>query len=388
MASPPQTAACAFCGRENDPASRFCIDCGKPMSGSGSASGAGPGARVLPMHAHGAPPTPPGRPSGMPRGVVPPDAPVPGAAVGSGALTPAPRLSPVSHSCPRCARPVDPYMPFCGHCGSRVSAVTTPATCDECGASYIDGIDMFCARCGNRVGQRVSVEANAGFGTLVLGAKARDVGPRLALLDEAGDVVTSYTLDRGEAVIGRGDADIQFDDVYLSPMHARLDLRDGELWVRDLGSRNGTWTFIEQLTKLADGDVMLVGSQLIRFRRLGYPGPHPPEADATRRMGSLVPSADIAVLEQLRGDGSVRDSFHLSPSRTILLGRESGDWVFPYDQTMSGRHAELRSQDADFFVSDAGSRNGVALAVRGERVVKKGQRILLGDQVLRVESIG
>jgi predicted component of type VI protein secretion system len=105
-------------------------------------------------------------------------------------------------------------------------------------------------------------------------------------------------------------------------------------------------------------------------------------------MGSLVPSADVAVLEQLRADGSVRDTFHLSPARTVLLGREAGDWVFPYDQTMSGRHAEIRSQDAEFFVHDAGSRNGVALGVRGERSIKKGQRVLVGDQVLRVESVG
>jgi pSer/pThr/pTyr-binding forkhead associated (FHA) protein len=104
-------------------------------------------------------------------------------------------------------------------------------------------------------------------------------------------------------------------------------------------------------------------------------------------MGSLVPSADIAVLEQLRADGSVRDQFHLSPARTVLLGRESGDWVFPYDPTMSGRHAEIRSEDAEFFVHDADSRNGVALAVHGDRIVKKGQRILLGDQILRVESV-
>ena len=50
-----------------------------------------------------------------------------------------------------------------------------------------------------------------------------------------------YTLDRGEAVIGRGDADIRFeDDHFMSPLHARLELRDGQLWLRDLGSRNGT----------------------------------------------------------------------------------------------------------------------------------------------------
>jgi predicted component of type VI protein secretion system len=54
---------------------------------------------------------------------------------------------------------------------------------------------------------------------------------------------------------------------------------------------------------------------------------------------------------------------------------------------MSGRHAEIRSEDAEFFVHDAGSRNGVALAVHGDRALKKGERILVGDQILRVESI-
>ena len=132
---------------------------------------------------------------------------------------------------------------------------------------------------------------------------------------------------------------------------------------------------------------VLPGSQVLRFRRLGYPGPHPRDSDATRRMGSMVPSADVAVLEQLRADASVRDTFHLSPARTILLGRESGDWVFPYDPTMSGRHAEIRSEDAEFFVHDAGSRNGVALAVHGDRLLMPGNRVLVGDQILRIESV-
>jgi len=316
--------ACAFCGRENDEASRFCMDCGKPMSVS---------------------------------------APV---------------------SCPRCARTVDEGMPFCGHCGTRVITTASTSTCSGCGAPFDEGVDVFCASCGLRVGERVSVEDDVDG---LARSRTRTTGPRLSLLDESGGVAARFSLDRGDAVVGRGDADIRFDDVYLSPLHARLEVRDGELWVRDLGSRNGTWTFIDEPTRLCDGDVMLIGSQLIRFRRLGYPGPHPPEADATRRMGSVTPSADVAVLEQLRADTSVRDSLHLSPARNVQIGRESGDWVFPYDQTMSGRHAEIRSQDAEFYVRDVGSRNGVALAVRGERAVRKGQRVLVGDKILRIESI-
>jgi predicted component of type VI protein secretion system len=70
-----------------------------------------------------------------------------------------------------------------------------------------------------------------------------------------------------------------------------------------------------------------------------------------------------------------------------VLGRETGDWLFPYDQTMSSRHAEVRSEDGEFFIHDLGSRNGVALSVRGERPLSVGQRVLLGDQLLRVESV-
>jgi pSer/pThr/pTyr-binding forkhead associated (FHA) protein len=157
--------------------------------------------------------------------------------------------------------------------------------------------------------------------------------------------------------------------------------------MRDLGSRNGSWLYIDEPTKLVDGDLLMIGSQVLRFRRLGYPGPHPPEADSTRRMGSMIPTVDVAILEQLRADGSVRDVFHLSPGRSTTIGRESGDWIFPYDKTMSGKHAEIRSEDSEFFVRDAGSRNGVAMAVRGERSLKNGDRILVGDQVLRLENV-
>ena len=274
------------------------------------------------------------------------------------------RVSESVTNCPRCGKPSTAGLPFCGHCGTLV-------------------------------GKRVSIDAGAGLpdrapaATAIIGSAGRiPNAPRLARLGETGDPTRSYTLDRGEAVIGRGDADMRFeDDPFMSPLHARLEARNGQVYLRDLGSRNGTWLFIDQPSKLTDCDLILIGSQLIRFRRLGYPGPHPPEADSTRRMGSAVPTVDVAILEQIRADGSVRDTFHLSPGRPIMIGRESGDWIFPYDATMSGRHAEVRTEDSEFFVHDANSRNGVAMSVRGERELKKGQRMLVGDQILRLESV-
>jgi len=189
-----------------------------------------------------------------------------------------------------------------------------------------------------------------------------------------------------DTTIGRQDGDIRFsDDPFLSPLHAKVSWEQDRLVVRDLGSRNGTWVFLEEPYRLVDGDLLLIGSQVIRFRRLGYPGPHPPDADATKRMGSLIPSADIASLTQLRSDGSARDVVQLSPGRDVRIGREKGDWIFPYDPSMSGQHAIIRSEDADFVVLDANSRNGVALAARGDMALRHNSRILVGDKLLRIE---
>jgi pSer/pThr/pTyr-binding forkhead associated (FHA) protein len=339
--------SCAFCGRENEADSRFCIDCGKPMNPSA--------ARVGPAYV----PQPLG---GQPQ---PANAPVASARPPAASLggAPQPRASEGMITCPRCGKTTTAGLPFCGHCGTLI-------------------------------GQRVSIEgAPSSSGpstgsTAIFGAGRLTNAPRLSLIGETGEVTKTYLLDRGEAVIGRGDADMRFeDDPFMSPLHARLEARNGQIFLRDLGSRNGTWLFIDQPCKLADSDLVLIGSQLIRFRRLGYPGPHSPEADSTRRMGSSVPTVDVAILEQVRSDGSVRDTFHLSPGRPIVIGRETGDWIFPYDPTMSGRHAEVRTEDSEFFVHDANSRNGVAISVRGERELKKGQRMLVGDQILRLESV-
>jgi pSer/pThr/pTyr-binding forkhead associated (FHA) protein len=236
----------------------------------------------------------------------------------------------------------------------------------------------FCPICG----------APATGATIVRASQERPADFRftLVLVDDAGQEVQRFERSGADTTIGRGDSDLRFpDDPFVSPLHARLSWEGHRLIVRDLGSRNGTWVFLKTPHRLADGDMLLIGSQMIRFRRLGYPGPHPPDADATRRIGSAVPSADIATLSQLRADGSVRDVVHLSPGRDVHIGRERGDWMFPYDLSMSAQHALIRSEDADFVVLDQHSKNGVALAVRGDVALEAGSRLLAGDKLLHVE---
>ncbi len=342
-------SACAYCGRENEVGAQFCMDCGKPMgkaTGVKTAAAAAPPAAVLGTRVTASPTAPPPRPEAA--------------------------------TCPFCGGKASGLQPFCPHCGRRLSAPGSGPSCARCGSPATPGT-KFCATCGAPL-------VDAAPARVSPTPRRTSLALALVLLDEAGNTLQRFERNSPDTTIGRQDGDIRFpDDPFLSPLHAKLSWEQDQLVVRDLGSRNGTWVFLEGPHRLVDGDLLLIGSQVIRFRRLGYPGPHPPDADATKRMGSLIPSADIASLTQLRSDGSVRDVLQLSPGRDVQIGREKGDWVFPYDPSMSAHHATIRSEDADFVVLDANSRNGVALAARGDVPLRHSSRVLVGDKLLRVE---
>ncbi len=339
---------CTHCGCENDDAAQFCGDCGLRLEQPAAAS------KEVEISFS--------------------DIELPSAG------SPSENTSP--GKCPECGTAKVPGLPFCPNCGRQVTApVEGVATCKKCGTPLVPGA-QFCAACGMGIGSALSGQPR----TSAFSSRQAAALAKIVVLTETGEATEQYSLAGLETTIGREGADIEFrDDPFMSPLHAKISAVDGRYALRDLGSRNGTWLFITDPHLLRDGDLVLIGSQVLLFRRLGYPGPQPPESDATRRMGSLVPSADIARLVQLRSDGSQRDTIHLSPGRNLGIGRECGDWVFPYDPSMSGLHAEVRSEDADFVIVDADSRNGVAISVRGKVVLEPGNRLLVGDKMIRLE---
>lgn len=284
---------------------------------------------------------------------------------------------------------MDRTLFFCPHCGFKTGFPTVhPVFCVGCGGRVPADDASFCPACGEPL--RGGTDAPG----LTSSTQPRGLVPlvrssgailRLTVLDDLGGVVREIPIDREETVVGRWSGDVRFDDdETLSAEHAVLTWGDHGLTVRDLGSANGSWLFITAPHELADGDVLLLGSQVIRFRRL--PSRFEDGRDVVQP-GSRLPVDDDAIIEQLRADGSVRDVLFLSPGRTILIGRDHGDWVFPYDPTMSSRHAEVRSyaQRDVYVVRDTGSRNGVAVLVRGERAVQRGERLLFGRKMLRVD---
>jgi hypothetical protein len=111
-------------------------------------------------------------------------------------------------------------------------------------------------------------------------------GRGYAFSGEAIDEVASCTLAwggrvlpliEGENVIGRGDdCHVRIESAKVSRRHARILVAGGRAIVEDLGSKNGTFVGTNTVaapTRLADGDEILVGAAVLRFRGPAGPGP-------------------------------------------------------------------------------------------------------------------
>ncbi len=75
----------------------------------------------------------------------------------------------------------------------------------------------------------------------------------------------------GSTRLGRGkENDVVLPDPFASNHHAVIHLRNGQYWLEDLGSRNGTYLNGLLLTRpavLANGDQIKVGDVIFRFVR-------------------------------------------------------------------------------------------------------------------------
>jgi pSer/pThr/pTyr-binding forkhead associated (FHA) protein len=74
-----------------------------------------------------------------------------------------------------------------------------------------------------------------------------------------------------EVTLGRAaGCGVQVEDAYTSNIHARMYRREGELWVEDLGSTNGTWVNAERIAtpaRLGRGDLVQVGGTVFEVTR-------------------------------------------------------------------------------------------------------------------------
>ena len=150
--------------------------------------------------------------------------------------------------------------------------------CPECGFLNNEGAN-YCQRCGSFLGaatqvhQKESTTATYRVGETgeLIPVDVEQIAEKSAALvirSGGGRVGESFALDRDRMTIGRRpDSDVFLDDVTVSRDHALLVRRNGEFYLDDLGSLNGTYVNRRRIEshRLADGDELQVGKYKLTF---------------------------------------------------------------------------------------------------------------------------
>lgn len=170
----------------------------------------------------------------------------------------------------------------------------------------------------------------------------------------------SFEITGSVARIGRdpNETQVTLEDPSVSWLHAEITLHDGALYLRDLGSRNGTFVNGELVTiptALAHGDAIRVGTTTLTFEGSRVSGAQE-ERETTPNGGPLgLVGASAPVLGV---------SFVLSESGTTI-GRAGSEIALP-DPTVSRVHARVLKNEWGWSVRDESSTNGTF--VNGERI--------------------
>jgi len=336
--------------------------------------------------------------------------------------------------CDACSALTPIGVPQCTRCGASVALDPRPKPqssppplegaaanpCSKCGTMVMPG-QRFCPNCGNRIAIPMNFESETRVGprptgtqhtppprddsrdtrsrkdgkdrkdgkigrsTLFFGGAVQAARAKLTLIRGDGDDGVSFTLAGQEHLAGRGDCPISFpDDPFLSPIHANFVYANNQLVVRDQRSLNGVYVRISSTTELLRGATVLVGEQVLSVEPAAQPDDLP-DAEGTYYSASIVRPATLEIRQNLRG-GQIGCVYRVERD-VVTIGRENNDINFPDDPFISGRHAELRIAGGVLSVADLGSRNGTFVRVHDERVLKHGDYVFLGQQLLRVEIV-
>ncbi|MCS6777003.1 MAG: FHA domain-containing protein [Chthonomonadaceae bacterium] len=216
-----------------------------------------------------------------------------------------------------------------------------------------------------------------------------------------------YRLRPGVNTLGRQGADVLVMDGTVSRMHARLTVENGQVIVEDLGSSNGTKVGDRRIgpnqpTPATHGTPLKFGNWrvMLEIAGAGDAGPtrmpaateatlmapveeaRSPGATRTVVAGTLTSSSGagaagaVARLRVVRGTGK---DLLLRPGTLRVGRRPENDLVIP-DNYVSGRHAEITTDNTGTYLTDIGSTNGTV--INGQKIPPHERRLLLaGDEI-------
>jgi pSer/pThr/pTyr-binding forkhead associated (FHA) protein len=208
----------------------------------------------------------------------------------------------------------------------------------------------------------------------------------LAVISQDGSTGQTHWIEGGSVDIGREQGEIRLlGDRFVSPRHARVFARGSAFFLRDLESLNGVFLRVRESEPLQDADLLLLGSEVLRFEVLNH-AEHGLGAACERGTDVYGSPARprYACLVERTIEGVDRNVFYISANETVV-GREFGDLVFTTDSFMSRRHAAIQRDPGagTFTLRDLGSSNGTYLAIRGEVELREGDHLRVGQHLFR-----
>ncbi|MEZ4224123.1 MAG: FHA domain-containing protein [Polyangiaceae bacterium] len=338
---------CGRCGVHNPGDARFCAECGAPLEAARA------GAPVV--------------------GVAPAKA------------------EPAELVCSRCRGKNAPHMAYCQYCGAKLeealpAAPAAPVPREARPEAH--PAEVRPAEPRPPEARPAEPRPAPAASPAKAAASGQGQGPRLVVIAQDGSPGREYELSGDQTDVGREGGEIRLpSDPYVSPRHARLERRQGRYFLRDLGSTNGVYLRLRGETPIADGDLLLIGLEVLRFEVVSdaEKGFGPAVDQGTHVFGSPA-TPRYARLRQSTVEGVGRDIYHVCREETVI-GRENGDIVFTADPFMSRRHAVISRNpvDGSFSLRDLGSSNGTFLALRQERALEDGDHVRIGQHLFRIE---
>lgn len=198
--------------------------------------------------------------------------------------------------------------------------------------------------------------------------------PEESLLAELADYLSEHARRQGYSLLSSPRVVLEED----------ADLAVGEFGIatRVVQPRRATPPADEELPRTA-------------FHRAAPPPPPPPSPPEPRVLEGVgestlaLPAAEAARLGLTQAPVILRigDDVHELTARSAVIGRSRDCDIVLADSNASRRHAEIRREDASFYVVDLGSTNGTALnGLKVDRArLQTGDRIVVGTTEMTFE---
>ncbi len=241
---------------------------------------------------------------------------------------------------------------------------------------------VFCGQCGRPLQTPSSPQTE-----LFSSPKSERKYAKLVLLNPDGSEGEQFPLKGEQIQVGRERGKIRFlEDPYVSPLHATFYYRNETLFIKNENNLNGIFLKIKKPIELEEGDVFLMGKQLLRFEKLDVPEDEPfDEREPAPAMPWGSPANSYwGRLVQLIAGGFEGNCILLGASK-IDLGRERGQITFPGDRFISGLHARIYLEDGRIYLSDLQSRNGTFVKIKDSTQLENGDILIIGEQLLKVK---